>query len=263
MNDLNFELQGFSLKFKSPQQQDAMLIAHKVLQHDRILSKRRIYPIHEAWCTALADGVSQSPQAQLASKKILQLVDQNQSMQVPFNFALLQQQFCQYFSQLPEHHGTSTTLITLTHSQSQFIEIQHLGNSRAYLYSLAQATPQWRQLTRDHSFIEELLAPTDMQNRKSYASCYDMLTQYFCADDSHEVCLSPIQEQFLTENEALVICTDGIYQSLACSHWPLLQPNLSLANWLLQLKEKLEQHKPYDNASIVIVRLTSSKVHPQ
>ena len=262
MTQLCYEIQGFSLKFKSPQQQDAMLIAHKVLQHDRILSKQRTYPLQEAWCIALADGVSQSPHAQLASKTILQLVNQSPLIQDHFDFISLQQQFCHYFLHQPASHGASTTLITLTHTQSNFIAIQHLGNSRAYLYSLAQATPQWHQLTRDHSFIEELRAKTNLPSSTSYASCYDMLTQYFCADPDHEITTAPMQEQYLTENEALVICTDGIYQSLACQHWPMLQPNMPLADWLLELKALLEQQQPDDNASVLIVRLTSNPAKP-
>lgn len=56
MNPQYFEMQALTWRAIPPVQQDAILIGHKVIQHDGLISKRYIYPASEDWCVAVSDG---------------------------------------------------------------------------------------------------------------------------------------------------------------------------------------------------------------
>ncbi|MNT50197.1 hypothetical protein D3C72_1871050 [compost metagenome] len=64
-------------------------------------------------------------------------------------------------------------------------------------------------------------------------------------------------EEYLTENEAIVLCSDGVHDVLKCNEWPSLDAELSLKNWLNLIKIELEKRQAYDNASIITIRLRS------
>lgn len=254
-----FEIQGFTWKARAPHQQDAILIDNKVIQHNGLITKRCVYDTEQEWCAAIADGVSQSPKAAQASKKILQLTSTAFKNSIPINFEYIQNQFSLAFSSDHQSMGASTTLALIHHTQSNFLSIKHLGNSRAYLYSLAQKFPRWFCLTRDHTHLEELREKGELKSGQNYASIYNILTEFFCADSSHLVNDQNYLEEYLTENEAIVLCSDGVHDILECHEWPLLNPTISIKDWLKQIKIKLEHCKAYDNVSIIVVRLKKTE----
>lgn len=260
MENLYFEIQGLTWKGKAPYQQDAMLINDNVIQHNGLITKCHYFNLNAEWCIAVADGVSQSPHAKLAATTILDLSSANIQNSTALSLVNLQEQFCQALHNIPQSIGSSTTLAFLSHHQSQFLNLQYLGNTRAYLFS--QQTKQWRCLTHDHTYLEELRKKQLLQEGEQYASIYNALTQFFCADPMHDVTEQPPLEEYLLENEAVVLCSDGVHDILECDQWPLLQPNQSLKEWLLQIKNKLAHSQAYDNVSIVIVRLSPANLNP-
>ncbi len=257
-----FEIQGFTWKAKARYQQDAILIDNCVIQHNGLITKHHIFDFNHEWCIAIADGVSHSPRAAQAAKKILELVSITAKNTSSFEFQKLQNQFSNAFNYYPNATGSSTTLALIKHTQSNFLTIQHLGNTRAYLYSLAQELPKWICLTRDHTYLEKLRLSGKLEAGEQYATIYNVLTEYFCADPMHTVNNQQYLEEYLTENEAIVLCSDGVHDILECNEWPLLQPNQSLKQWLLQIKNKLAHSQAYDNVSIIIVRLSPANLNP-
>jgi serine/threonine protein phosphatase PrpC len=257
MENLYFEIQGLTWKGKADQQQDALLINGKVIQHKGLITQLHKYPLNQDWHIGIADGVSQSPHAKLAATTILDLCSADIQNSTALSLVSLQKQFCQALHNIPQSIGSSTTLAFLSHHQSQFLNLQYLGNTRAYLFS--QPTQQWRCLTHDHTYLEELREKQLLQEGEQYASIYNALTQFFCADPIHNITEQPPFEEYLLENEAVVLCSDGVHDILECNQWSLLQPNQSLKEWLLQIKNKLAHSQAYDNVSIVIVRLSPVK----
>lgn len=252
-----FEIQGFTWKAKAQYQQDAILIDNCVIQHNGLVTKHHIFDFNHEWCVAIADGVSHSPRAAQAAKKILELVSITAKNTPSFEFQKLQNQFSNAFNYDLNATGSSTTLALIKHTQSNFLTIQHLGNTRAYLYSLAQELPKWICLTRDHTYLEKLRLLGKLEAGEQYASIYNVLTEYFCADPMHTVNNQHYLEEYLTENEAIVLCSDGVHDVLKCNEWPSLDAELSLKNWLNLIKIELEKRQAYDNASIITIRLRS------
>jgi serine/threonine protein phosphatase PrpC len=92
------------------------------------------------------------------------------------------------------------------------------------------------------------------KSRENYASIYGALLQYFCADPLHEVMDFTTTEEYLTENDALLVCTDGVHDVMECREWPALKVDMELRTWLLNMKASLDSKQAYDNVSMVLVR---------
>lgn len=256
MEHLYFEIQGLIWQARALQQQDALLINQQIIQHQGLITQRHIFDLNTAWHISLADRVSQSPHAAQASTSILSLVSEAYQHSHLLNFSDLQTQFSQHFSASAQAFGSSTTLVTVRHEQQHFLNVQHLGNSRAYLYSLANTSSKWHCLTCDHTYLEQLRRQGELKDGEHYSSVYDMLTDYFCADPTHVIEHHTHREEYLTEHEAILLCSDGVHDILASHAWPDLAPDMPLKTWLMNMKDQLNQLKAYDNSSIVIARLT-------
>ena len=149
--------------------------------------------------------------------------------------------------------GASSTLALIHNDARQgFVTIQHIGDSRVYLFS--QHDQKWHCLTRDHNYLEQLRENGEVKEGENYASIYDALLQYFCADPLHEVMDFTTTEEYLTDNDALLICTDGVHDVMECGEWPALKVDMELRAWLLDMKASLDSKQAYDNVSMILVR---------
>ncbi len=257
MENLYYEVQGFTWRAKASKQQDALFIGHKVIQHDGIISKCYTYLAKENWCIAVADGISNSPYAAWAAKTLLKAV-QKQAIHAPsvYNLAELQTELT---LQLTQHKqlGASSTLALISKPAHQYvINIQHLGDSRVYLYR--HDLQQWTCLTQDHNFLEQLRDEGKLQDGIEYASFYSALMHYFCADPEHEVPNIPPQKEYLTPHDTLLICSDGLHDVLHASDWPILHAEMSLKTWIILIQQLLT-HQADDNVSMILVRLKNIK----
>ena len=61
-------------------------------------------------------------------------------------------------------------------------------------------------------------------------------------------------EEYLTENDALLVCTDGVHDVMECTEWPALKVDMELRAWLLDMKASLDSKQAYDNVSMILVR---------
>lgn len=247
-----FEIQGLTWKARSKHQQDAILIENKVIQHDGLISKRYCHTEQEKWCVAVADGVSNSPIADQAAYTVLNALTRNREVG-QYQASTVQQFLVDQLANKKSSFGASSTLALIHHGTRQgFLTIKHVGDSRVYLFS--QHDQQWRCLTRDHNYLEELRESRELRAGENYASIYGALLQYFCADPLHEVMDFTTTEEYLTENDALLVCTDGVHDVMECREWPALKVNMELRAWLLNMKASLDSKQAYDNVSMVLVR---------
>lgn len=247
-----FEMQGLTWKARSKYQQDAILIENKVIQHNGLITKLYSYSEKEHWCVAVADGISNSPTADKASYTILKALTQNRELD-QYQTSVIQQYLVDQVAHQKNSFGASSTLALIQNDDEQgFVIIQHIGNSRVYLFS--QHDQKWHCLTRDHNYLEELRESGELRAGENYASIYGALLQYFCADPLHEVIDFTTTEEYLTDNDALLICTDGVHDVMECREWPALKVDMELRTWLLEMKQLLYLKQAYDNVSMVLVR---------
>ena len=61
-------------------------------------------------------------------------------------------------------------------------------------------------------------------------------------------------EEYLTENDALFVCTDGVHDVMEGGEWLPLKADMELRTWLLNIKASLDSKQAYDNVSMVLVR---------
>ncbi|MEG2358082.1 PP2C family protein-serine/threonine phosphatase [Acinetobacter sp.] len=258
---LVYEMQALTWRARSARQQDAILINGKVIQHDGLISRHCHAAASAPWCVAVADGVSSSPGAEQAAQQLLDGVWQQASHSAQsISFQALQQHLNRSLANNEKYYGASTTLALVSHSSPQnFVNIQHLGDSRVYLF--CSHSQQWRCLTHDHNYLEQLRLNGELQAGEQYATIYNALLYYFCADPLHEVPELAAQEEYLTPDDALLLCTDGLHDVMECHEWPALQADMALKEWLKMMKQMLEERKAYDNASMVLVRLTEGEKH--
>jgi PPM family protein phosphatase len=247
-----FEMQGLTWKARSKYQQDAILIENKVIQHNGLITKLYSHSEKDQWCVAVADGISNSPVAEQASYTVLKALIQNKKIE-PCQAFTIQQYLVDQLANKKSSFGASSTLALIHHGTRQgFVTIQHIGDSRVYLFS--QHDQKWHCLTSDHNYLEQLRANGEVKAGENYASMYGALLQYFCADPLHEVMDFTIAEEFLTQNDALLVCTDGVHDVMECTEWPPLKVDMDLRTWLLNMKASLDSKQAYDNISIVLVR---------
>ncbi|TXJ10536.1 MAG: serine/threonine protein phosphatase [Acinetobacter sp.] len=252
-----FEMQALTWRATQPIQQDAILIGNQVIQHDGLISKRYVYPTHEYWCTAISDGVSRSPKADKASKAVLNSVLAQSQAKQHVDLQHIQDDLSTALAASSKTYSASATLALVSHASPQgFVKIQHVGDSRVYLFSDCQQ--KWYALTKDHNFLNEMAdnGEIDIIIGQQYASFYYMLSHCFCADSLHEVPEFSPKEQYLTDGDALLICSDGVYDVLQCSDWQPLLPETTLKTWLIEMKNALNQKYAFDNVSMILIRLT-------
>ncbi len=202
MTDLYYEMQALTWRAKPPIQQDAILIGNKVIQHDGLISKHYIYNNDQFWCAAVSDGVNSSPKAEQASKAVLKSVLTQAQTKNRIHLQKVQDDLSADFASNPKTYSASATLAVVTPSSPfGFVNIQHLGDSRVYLFS--SHNQYWYALTQDHNFLTEMQqnGEAEIKENEQYASFYYMLNHCFCADSLHEVPEFSPKEEYLVVGE--------------------------------------------------------------
>ncbi len=108
----------------------------------------------------------------------------------------------------PEWRGMGTTIVALTVTENR-VSIAHVGDSRAYLLR----NGFFRQLTEDHSWIEEQVRASLMSRDEALqAKGRNMLTR---AIGQEESVLVDLDELELQQGDHLLLCSDGLFGMVA------------------------------------------------
>lgn len=279
-----YEMQGLTWQARKTNQQDAILIAGKVIQHKGVYSKYFCFDAKQSWCVAVADGVSSHHYSGRAAKSVLKSVQEYYAdHEQDIRFSYIQQQLCTTLDNIDFDweddnepvqavtHGASTTLALLRHSMQDAdneVKIQSLGDSRVYVFR--QQTKQWQSLTEDDNFINELVNSDELSNaelaakyemgEKELASMYYVLTGFFSADSLHEVPEKQTLTHKAQNGDVFLVCTDGVYDAVPHEDWQAApSTEQTLKEWLEFFLKSLSPTAG-DNISLIVIRVTEEDV---
>lgn len=256
MKNFVYEMQGLTWRGESYIQQDAILIGNKVIQHDGLISESFCLGAELPWCVAVADGLASSANAEKASVAVLEAVriQQQNRPTATKDLKQVQLQLCRALAENQTIDAASSTLALVQNSAPEgYVYIQHLGNSRIYHFS--HAIQQWRAITIDHTYFETLRSEELIDKSSKCARISQLLTSSFCADWQHEVSFQRPQEYLIDLQDVLLVCTNGVHAVVDPQFWPSASDYVLLRDWLLEMKNLLQTAGPYDNASMVMIRL--------
>ena len=248
----NFEMQGFTWQAKRKYQQDAILFHHQVISNKQQATTLCQFSASEAWQIAVADGVGSKINSDLAAISILELLEQHvESHHNDPALSTLQTQLAKHLS-ANDIDKASTTLASITYQPNHdgAVNLQSLGDSRIYYFSAQNQL--WQCLTQD-DILGNQIKFSVLDAKKELGSRYYALTGFFSADAKHQVKDKAPIRHILQPNDALLVCSDGVYNALCASDWPLLQAHDHLTDWIKAFAKQLAV-KAHDNLSFIIVR---------
>ena len=251
------EIMGLTWRGTPAIQQDSILINGEVFQQNLGISK--LHFMTDAFCIAVADGVSNSPKAERASQVALQAVNsQWQVLRQPIKLMAVQKYVCKALADNPMTNSASTTIAVLQRLdetdevKNQTVYIQHVGDSRIYQFSPHTG---WECRTKDHTVMESLRDTSDIQEGKQYASIYGGLDKYLVADWLYDDLPRALPQRItVTKGDWIMICSDGVHDLVSCENWPPCDAEVPLADWLRELKSKVFQAGAWDNGSAIVAR---------
>ena len=196
-------------------------------------------PGNFAWLS-VADGVSSSPCADLASRSFLQVLHRAnptpplQARQLP---SLVRQARFDWLAQhlTPRTRGAACTLASLLYADGQVCAVNS-GDARIWrLRAQADGSVQWLQISRDHTAWQQMLDEGEVQpeDASSYASVYQGLTQCLVLGDSMDDNSygedpdedHPVPEPWLhiwqgncRPGDCYLLATDGLHGTLPTAH---------------------------------------------
>lgn len=243
-------IQALTWQAKAPKQQDSLLITNgdsvRVIQHKALISNE--YHFETDFVVAVADGIASSPYSGQVSKKLLERLAKQFHTAISFN--ALQDDLNNHFTQKKYQGAGSTLAMAYYHTTKSQFEIRHLGDSRVYYFNGQKK--EWRCLTTDHTYLNELKKEQTLDENKEYASSYDILYHYFCIESENTITYFEPQFIQLNQGDYLLLCTDGVHDVLSCENW-LLPNELSLKEWLMAMQKLLQKNHAYDNMTMILI----------
>lgn len=241
---------GKDMRF--PKQQDSLWNGTAIFQ-ERDLPSAKYRSDQDGLTVAVADGVGNSPQAERASRVVLDALASELAAGASFDVRLIRRVHGHLCDGLARGRtfGSATTLAA-AQFRGDCCTVLNVGDSRVYRIA---ADGTWQQLSHDHTLINAMIARGEADPGKEYASFYYSLDSCLVADDEEfefpvHYCAVP----FLP-GDALLLCTDGVHDTLGDTK---LQ---DLADSRLSPQEQVEVWRNAvlaagapDNLSLVFVR---------
>ncbi|WP_374296827.1 PP2C family serine/threonine-protein phosphatase [Acinetobacter sp.] len=263
---MQYEMQGLTWQARKQNQQDAILIKNKVICEKGRYSSLDTLKDNNAWCVAVADGISNQKNSDKAAIAVLEIINEYYKHNLAdIRLSYIQELLCTKLKS-KSVVDAATTMALIRHStddEYNQIRIQSLGDSRVYYFS--HQLESWEILTQDDNFFNEMdianLSKESLallNSEQELASTYDTLTGYFCANALHEVDEKMTQIHIVEPNDVLMVCTDGVFDAIPHTEWPLIKLNQSLQEWLKNFVKILTPFAG-DNISLVLIRATATE----
>jgi serine/threonine protein phosphatase PrpC len=100
--------------------------------------------------------------------------------------------------------GMGTTVVVAVQSVDNYMQIAHVGDSRAYLIRNGKPV----LLTQDHSVVQEMVRAGRLTEEQARINPYkNLITRCLGHDDKVEIDQTPVE---LRANDWIVLCTDGL-----------------------------------------------------
>lgn len=246
-------------------QQDSILVAGKVFQ-GRDLSVRSIPAELNGMLVGVADGVSASPSADQASRLVLQLL-QTVIRNRPdlLDHGLLGSRIVAEVGETfrlrlakGRSWGAATTLAVM-HVQGGRAAILNCGDSRVYrIRSDTNGQPEWRQLSKDHTVLEELRATGAITagDTDAYASIYSGLAHCIVADPEEGDIHFYRRIVDLVPGDVFLLTTDGVHETLGDPQLQdLYNPGKELSEQVVRWREAALGAGSPDNLTLAAFRV--------
>ena len=152
--------------------------------------------------------------------------------------------------------GMGTTLVAAT-TQDKTLYAANVGDSRLYLFREGAL----RQVTRDHSFVEEMVAKGQMERySKDYQRRKNIITRALGIMDRVEV---DFFEEELLHGDLLLLCSDVLSNMITDEEMALiLSEHGSLKYKVEKLASQANEHGGYDNIAVIVADPQISEVRP-
>lgn len=150
--------------------------------------------------------------------------------------------------------GMGTTVVVAVQSDDNYMQIAHVGDSRAYLIRGGKPV----LLTQDHSVVQEMVRAGRLTEEQARINPYkNLITRCLGHDDKVEIDQTPVE---IRPNDWIVLCTDGLPTVLrdeqigeAVEH--LDEPQRACEELV---KQTLDGGAP-DNVTVVAVRFVETE----
>lgn len=236
---------------QNPYQQDALWNGSKAFQEIDLTCGAHTLTA-PGLLLAIADGVSVSPEPQLASLFAINALTQDGDANRP----LTARRIRELHERLSDRYargrtrGSSTTLVAARWTGDS-CEIVNVGDSRAYRIS---ANGEWLQLSHDHTILNDMLAAGEAETGREYASLYQGLAHCLVADHD-EVEFAVHCRQFpLLPGDRLLLCSDGLHDTLGDKLCSLYDPAVSPPEQLKRWRKAVLSAGAPDNFSVVLAQ---------
>ncbi len=232
-------------------QQDALWNGVACMQKSNLITSTCIVA-QNRWLLAVADGVAISPFPHLASRFVIRtLADLVSEADLSSKLVrAIHGKLCDRYAK-GRTLGSSTTLVAVL-GNTDACQVLNVGDSRAYLIP---ANGNWKQLSRDHTILNDLIETGQADAETEYAQIYDGLACSLTADDEEDSFDIHQTNVPLLSSDRLLLCSDGVHDTLG---------NTQLAhlyNAALCIREQVEIWRKAvlaagapDNFSIILAR---------
>lgn len=198
--------------------EDAMLLGGKIHQ-GRVRENGSVHTLIPCYF-AVADGVSIGTRPRTASRRLLELF--NARVVMAPNIAsmsgllqLLQQDYVSISSDAALY-GMASTLVGVR-VFGNAATIFNVGDSRAYLLTGDAKAADVRLLSRDHSYLSDLIDDGEITQAQSETAASFMrgLTSQFIADAEFDDFKVYVVSHVMQPGERLLLCSDGLNEILS------------------------------------------------
>ena len=189
--------------------QDALFNGEAVFQYKLKMAEKRLEN-RPHFIVGVADGISNSNRPEKASKLVMQLLSQMESISRQTIYDLQSSLSAELAE---DYFGSATTFVAAEIDQiTGKAKILSVGDSRAYLID---AQGNWQQITQDHSILSELLADFPDKKEENFATIYGGVSSCLVADYSKFQDKIFYQEIEIKQGESLLLCSDGLTDGLS------------------------------------------------
>jgi protein phosphatase len=176
-----------------------------------------IYSDDSSVLFALSDGMGNTPHAEVASGKVLELLDTFNKEQTSFlpmkTVRKIQDSLENIAIVTPKYRGMGATLAGVYLQEDQVI-VFNTGDSRIYRIRENKMV----QLSKDHTQAQKMLncGEITQEEFENLSSAYNMLEGYLVAGelDEDEV-LVEVKKEALQTGDTFLVCSDGVHDVLS------------------------------------------------
>lgn len=254
---------------RSTAQHDALWNGEFCVQVKRMNTSKRFRDGMETVLLAVADGVAASTMPHLASQFVADAIgalDPTAALTAQ-TVRAIHRQLCDRLGRGASKDTATTLVAARLHGNT--CQVVNVGDSRAYLIT---GDGTWKQLSHDHTYLNELKADgylSETESDDTASELYDQLMDCLIANAAEDnFRIHGIQHTF-NPGDSLLLCSDGLHDvlqegMLKTLYRPMFPPADQVDIWLQAV---LNAGAP-DNVSIILARHTGwvqseiSKIYP-